>query len=165
MELLYLVDSDDNVIGPVERWNAHQEGLLHRSGMVFLRRSDGRVLVQHRSNSKETFPGCLDASVAFHVSYGETYDSAAKRELTEETGVSASLRYLGKFEHSDPPENELVAVYTCESDAEIKADPNESEGFEFLADSEVDAMVASGRPTPWLRDGWRLLKEASKGSR
>lgn len=162
MELLYRVDSDDNVLGPVERRKAHQEGFLHRAGMVFLRRSDGRVLIQHRSPSKETFPGLVDASVAFHVSYGETYDSAAKRELAEETGVSAPLHYLGKFEHDDPPEHELVAVYLCESDDEIKPDPTESEGFEFLEDAEVDALVASGKPTPWLRDGWRLLKAASK---
>lgn len=164
MELLYRVDEDDKVLGSVERRRAHQEGLLHRSGMVFLRRSDGRVLIQHRSDSKETFPGCLDASVAFHVSYGETYDSAAARELTEETGVSAPLRYVGKFRHHDPPEHELVAVYLCESDDEIQVDSAESEGFEFLADAEVDAVVSKGKPTPWLRDGWRLLRGASKGS-
>ncbi len=162
MELLCHVDEDDNVIGPVERRKAHMGGLLHRSGMIFVRRSDGRVLIQHRSRSKETFPGCVDSSVAFHVKYGEEYDSAARRELLEETGISAPIRLIGKFEHNDPPEHEMVAVYQCTSDQDIKIDPTESEGFEFLADPSVDSLVATGNPTPWLRDGWRLLRPGTE---
>ncbi|MDG6902049.1 MAG: NUDIX domain-containing protein [Nitrososphaerota archaeon] len=160
MELLYLVDELDNVIGPVERRDAHRDGKLHRSGTVFLRRSDGRVLIQHRSRSKETFPGRPDSSAAFHVTYGESYESAAARELLEETGISAPMAYAGKFVHRDPPENEVVAVYCCESDEEVRVDPAESEGFEFLSVSEVDALVTSSRPTPWLRDGWPVAKKA-----
>ncbi len=162
MELLYHVDGEDRVLGPVARRKAHQEGLLHRSGVVFLRRADGRVLIQHRSESKKTFPGCEDASASFHVTYGETYDEAARRELTEETGVSAPVRYVGKFEHHDPPEHQLVAVYLCDSDTKIRIDPAESEGFEFLSIDQVDSLVSSGRPTPWLRDGWWLAKPTLK---
>lgn len=159
MELLYQVDELDNVIGPVDRQDAHRSGLLHRSGMIFVRRRDGKVLIQHRSRSKETFPGCLDSSAAFHVTYGESYESAASRELLEETGISAPMTYVGKFIHRDPPENEVVAVYHCDSDEAVRVDPAESEGFEFLALADVDALLASSRPTPWLRDGWPLARK------
>jgi len=130
--------------------------------MIFVRRSDGKVLIQRRSGSKDTFPGRADASVAFHVTYGEEYDSAAMRELTEETGLTAPVRFVGKFTHHESPEHEVVAVYECQSDQEVRIDPSESEGFEYKSDAEVDSMVASGNPTPWLRDGWRLMKSHQK---
>jgi isopentenyl-diphosphate delta-isomerase type 1 len=156
METLYLVDIDDNVLGPIDRSRAHREQLLHRAGMVFLSRSDGKILIQHRSESKETFPGCYDASVTFHVTYGETYDAAALRELREEAGVSAPLTFLGKFTHHDPPEHEVVAVYSCKSDETVRVDPAESEGFEFLEGEEIDEIVRTRKITPWFRDGWKL---------
>ena len=91
LELLYQVEEDDSVIGSVERTRANAEGLLHRSGMVFLTRSDGKILIQRRNVEKQTFPDCYDASSTFHVTFGESYEEAAKREMIEETGISAPL--------------------------------------------------------------------------
>ncbi len=110
MELLYRVKPDDSVVGPVERDRAHAEGILHRSGMIFLVRSDGRILIQRRNAARETYPESYDSSCSFHVTFGESYEEAAKRELIEEIGLSAPVTYLGKFAHYDPPENEMVAV-------------------------------------------------------
>ncbi len=158
-ELLYRVTPDDTVEGSVDRDRAHAEGVLHRSGIVFLRRSNGQILVQHRSPSKRIFPDRYDCSAAFHVTFGESYEEAAVRELREETGVSAPVRRLGKFTHHDPPEHQIVAVFACESDAPIELDPTESTGFEFRTTAEVDEIVKSGRITPWLRDGWPLARD------
>jgi isopentenyldiphosphate isomerase len=158
MEQVYHVTPDDMVIGPLERDRAHSEGLLHRSGMVFLSRPDGRVLVQHRSSRKKTFPDRRDASCAFHVSYGESYEDAARRELAEECGLSASLRLVAKFVHRDPPEYQIVAVFVGQSDSPVRVDPDESVGAEFLSREEIDDVVRGGRITPWLRDGWPLVR-------
>jgi isopentenyldiphosphate isomerase len=158
-ELLYRVARDDTVEGSVERDRAHAEGILHRSGIVFLKRSDGRVLIQHRSPSKRIFPDRYDASAAFHVTFGETYEEAALRELAEETGVSAPVRRVGQFTHHDPPEHQIVAVFTSESDAPIELDVSESAGFEFRTKAEVDALLREGRVTPWLREGWPRARE------
>gem|GEM_PF-2843135 len=65
-ELLYHVREDNSIVGPVERRRVHSEGILHHAGMVFLRRSDGKVLVQRRSKTKDTFPGSYDSSCSFH---------------------------------------------------------------------------------------------------
>ena len=160
MELLYHVREDDSVVGPVERKRAHSEGILHRAGMVFLKHSDGRVLVQRRSKTKDTFPDSYDSSCSFHVRFGETYDEAARRELAEETGIISPLTYLGKFVHFDPPENEMVAVFASESDEVVKIDPDESSVMEFWSKEDVDSIVDSKSASPWLRDAWKLFRSS-----
>jgi len=158
LELLYHVLRDDSVVGSVERDKAHAEGILHRSGIVFLARSDGKILLQHRSPRKSMFPDCFECSCAFHITFGESYDQAAARELVEEIGISALLMYLGKFSHRDPPENQIVALFSCSSDQSLKIDEGEASGAHFYSLGEVDEIVASQKTTPWLRDGWKLAR-------
>ncbi len=158
LELLYHVRKDDSVVGPIERDRAHAEQILHRSGMVFLTRSDEKILLQHRSPKKSIFPDCFDSSSSFHVTFGESYEQAAGRELFEETGISAPLSYVGKFSHYDPPENQVVAVFICTSDEPVKIDENEVSGAYFYSTEEVDRICASQRTTPWLKIGWRLVR-------
>ena len=158
MEQVYHVGPDDVEIGPVDRDRAHAEGLLHRSGMVFLSRSDRSVLLQHRGPAKKTFPSRYDASWAFHVSYGESYSDAAGRELIEETGISAPLTPVGKFTHHDPPEHQIVTGFLARSEEPVRIDPAESTGFEFLSCDEIDRVVTNDPVTPWLRDGWPLVR-------
>src|SRR5260370_42126101 len=72
-------------------------------GMIFLARSDGKILLQRRSPNNKIFPNCWDSSSSFHVTFGESYEQAARRELREETAVSALFEYLGKFWCHVPP--------------------------------------------------------------
>ncbi len=159
MEELYHVAKDDSVVGRVERDQAHDKSILHRSGIVFVVRPDGKILIQNRSPSKRIFPSCYDCSCAFHVTFGESYDEAAKRELREETGITGVLEYLGKFSHYDPPENQIVAVFKCQSHEQIVIDQTEATGANFYSRNEVDRIVALEEVTPWLRDGWKLARD------
>ena len=161
MERLYHVTEDDTVIGPVNRNDAHNRSLLHRAGIVFVVRGDGKILLTWRSPTKETFPNMYDSSCAFHVTFGESYEEAAKRELREETGIRSNPKYLGKFMFREPPENEMVAVFKCESDSVPVLDSTESADAIYHSAVDVDKIVTSGRVTPWLREGWQLLKSRS----
>jgi isopentenyldiphosphate isomerase len=159
MEQLYHVNELDEVIGSVDRDRAHSEEMLHRSGIVFLQRLDREILIQHRSPRKTIFPGCYDASAAFHIAFGETYAEAADRELEEETGISTELRYIGKFKHHDPPELQLVAVFIGASDRPVKIDRSEASDAVFCSKQEVERIVAFEKITPWFRDGWKIVRD------
>ncbi|HKI76276.1 MAG TPA: NUDIX domain-containing protein, partial [Candidatus Bathyarchaeia archaeon] len=104
-------------------------------------RSDGKILLQLRSPSSATFPGRWDSSSSFHVTFGESYEQAARRELKEEARVSASLTYLGKFAYHIPPENEIVAVFSCGSDDPIRIDHAESTEASFHTRDDVNVIA------------------------
>jgi isopentenyldiphosphate isomerase len=126
--------------------------------VIFIQRSDRQVLLQLRSVTRKMFPGRVDCSTAFHVTYGETCEEAAMREMLEETGISSPLRRAGTFTHHDHPENQIVAVFISRSDQRPVIDPSEADGYEYRSPEEIDNIAAGGKATPWLRDGWKLAR-------
>jgi len=156
-ERLYRVNERDEVLGSVSRAEAHAKGLLHRSGMVFVVNSRGRILINKRSSEKETFPAYYDSSASFHVTYGESYEESAKRELLEEIRIDAPVQYLGKFIHNDLPEYQIVSVFLCNSDATPVLDPQEYSKHHFYSIPEVERLMKTAKITPWLRDGWKVF--------
>ncbi len=155
-ELLYHVNEQDDVIGPVERSEAHKNNILHRSGMAFILNTKGEVFVQHRAN-KETFPNCFDSSSAFHVTFGESYDVAVRREVFEELGLKVDLKFIGKFTHHDDPEHEVMATYIGHAEEIPKLDLTEAYSGEWCDMERLRKIIESGDVTPWLRDGFKLL--------
>lgn len=104
MEYLDIVDERGNPTGKtVSREEAHKKGILHRTAHVWvIRNTDGRteVLLQKRSEEKDSFPGLYDTSSAGHIPAGEEPLPSALRELSEELGIRAApeqLYYAGTF--------------------------------------------------------------------
>lgn len=152
---------EDSVLGSIERSKAHLSQILHRAGMIFLARSDGKILLQRRSSSNKIFPKSWDSSSSFHVTFGESYEEAARRELEEETGVSVPLKYLGKFSYHVPPENEIVAVFSCKSDDSVRIDYLESSEASLHTRDEVNVIAASEDAAPWLARGWKIFTDST----
>ena len=156
MEWLYHVDEDNKVIGRVSRDEAHERGILHRTGMVFLLDGDN-IFLGHRAKTKKIYGDRLDTS-SFHIEYGETKEEAAKREFKEEFGIDTGVEYVGRFHRYDPPENHIVEVFVTEYAGEdIVLDPTEFESGEFYSIEEADEKIKSEPITPWLRDAWPML--------
>lgn len=102
MELFDILKEDGSKSGLVrERGVAHREGSLHGTAHIWIVRekADGYdVLLQKRSEEKDSYPGCYDISVAGHIEAGQEPVSAAIREIEEELGAEAAeedLRYIG----------------------------------------------------------------------
>ena len=80
------------------------------------------VLLQKRSENKDSNPGCYDISSAGHIPAGSGYLDSALRELKEELGIDASseeleLRLIRRISYSDIfhgklfQDNQVTRVY------------------------------------------------------
>ena len=105
MEIFDIVDAQGNPTGErVERNRAHTEGIRHRTAHIWvLREREGRyqVLLQKRSQNKDSFPGRYDTSSAGHIQAGDGVLESAVRELGEELGIHAQpeeLERAGTFD-------------------------------------------------------------------
>ena len=85
-EIFDIVNEYDEVIGRLPRRMVHRDGHKHRAVHVLVFNSRGRIFLQKRSLTKDTFPGAWDSSASGHLDSGEDYDACAVRELREELG-------------------------------------------------------------------------------
>ena len=162
MDYLDIVDESGNPTGKtVSREEAHAEGILHRTAHVWIvREADGRdeILLQKRSEEKDSFPGMYDTSSAGHIAAGEEPLPSALRELKEELGIEASapqLRYAGTFRiRFEEPfhgrmfrDNEVTWVYVYREpvDAErLTLQASEVSGVRWFDAEEVRAEILRG---------------------
>lgn len=167
-EVFDLIDARDQVIGRVLRGEAHRNpALWHRSVQVLIFASDGRLLLQQRSGTKDLFPGYFCASASGHVAAGESYDVTAEREVREELGVVLPLIYLDKRIVKSPMETEMTALYVGRSDGPFTFHPTETAGGVFLTLEEVQAgRTEESLPmTPALLCALDMLAELRRAGR
>lgn len=93
-EFFDVIDQDGNPTGYVkERSLAHREGTFHQTAHIWVVRPNEEgtfdVLLQKRSQRKDSDPGCYDISSAGHIPAGTEVLNSALRELKEELGIEA----------------------------------------------------------------------------
>ena len=166
-EYFDIVNESNEIIGQELRRIVHQTGLWHRGVHVFLFTPDGRLLVQKRSQTQDTFPGTLDCSVSEHLKPGESYLDGAIRGLQEELGIEGvSLTRLLQFKMNyGPNDNEFSEVYQGVLDGiTITMDPNEVDEIDFHSIQELEEIIVKGKPlmSPWFRQllSWYTRKPA-----
>ncbi len=140
-EIFDVVNERDEVIGQAPREQVHRQGLKHRAVHIFLFDPAGRLFIQKRAASKDTFPGRYDSSASGHVDSGEQYDDCAVREVQEELGLTVPAKSLHKhFKIDACPQTgqEFVWVYSFQGDYHPLINPSEIERGEFLG---VDAVL------------------------
>ena len=142
-EIFDVVNQRDEVVGRNTRREVHARGLKHRAVHVLVFGSDGRVFLQKRSMTKDTFPGVWDSSASGHLDSGEDYDACAVRELGEELGlmVAAPPRRLFKIAACPETGQEFVWVYQLESNGPFALHPEEIERGEWFGRGQVTDWV------------------------
>ncbi len=99
MENLDILNEDGTISGVIkERSQVHRDGDLHRTSHVWIARKNNKsgmdILLQKRSQNKDSYPGCYDISSAGHIVAGCGFLDSAIRELKEELGLMVEKEEL-----------------------------------------------------------------------
>jgi 16S rRNA (adenine1518-N6/adenine1519-N6)-dimethyltransferase len=160
-EIFDVVDADDQVVGQATRREVHEKNLLHRAVHVFVVNRHGEVLLQKRSRFKDAHPGVWDSSVAGHLDAGESYDSAAVRELEEEMGISGvATEEIGRIAPCEATGWEHVRLYLARWDGTPHFPCAEVEAALWMKPDELGAWIAS-RPADFASGFvacWKLAR-------
>ncbi|CAD7796470.1 Isopentenyl-diphosphate Delta-isomerase [Chryseobacterium aquaeductus] len=146
-EYVVLVNSKDDVLGLMEKQQAHINGLLHRAFSVFLFNDKGEMLLQKRASAKYHSPNQWTNAVCSHPRNGETYIDGAKRRLKEELGIETALSEKFNFIYKADVgcglwEHELDYVFTGKYNEDFHLNKNEVEEVRYISMQNLDQEIA-----------------------
>ncbi|MGV4413985.1 isopentenyl-diphosphate Delta-isomerase [Chryseobacterium sp. T1] len=160
-ELVVLVDPQDEVLGLMEKLQAHENGLLHRAFSVFLFNEKGEMLLQKRAAEKYHSPNQWTNACCSHPRENESYLDAAKRRLNEELGIESELTERFHFIYKadvgqDLWEHELDHVFTGIYNGDFNLNPDEVSEIKYMsiADLNTDIQQYPERYTEWFKIIW-----------
>lgn len=162
-----IVDEKDKAIGRESRNICHEKGLRHRIVGIFLFNAEGKLWLQTRS-VKKAGGKKLDFSASGHVGEGDSYHSAAARELKEELGITTQLHFLTKTQYEKKGEGNhrrhFLAIYVGKHDGPFTLQEDEVEKIEAYDLEEAKKLVEedSRTMTIGLKIGIRSYLAQSK---
>ncbi len=162
-EIFDVVDTSDRVIAQATRHEVHTRNLRHRAIHILVRNNSGEIFLQRRSRWKDVCPLKWDSSAAGHVNAGQDYADTAVRELREELGVVAPLRWVAKTEAGEETGNEFVHLFEATHEGPFHLPPAEIDCGEWFKPAQLERWLTA-RPddfAPGFRKCWSLWKQAS----
>lgn len=153
MELWDAYDKDGNKLGGrLVRGEVIPDGRYHLVAEVLVRHSDGSYLLMQRSFEKDAYPGRYEASAGGSALKGESALEAARRELSEETGITAplSMAQLSKTTGNHTIYVQFLCVTDCDKQG-IKFQEGETIGCRWLSEEEFIRFVNSEEAIPMQR--------------
>lgn len=157
------VDKDDTVLGKVERWKAHKEGILHCGFTIAVLYQD-LIICQHRKHP--VFGGYLDMTASSHPLYeGEkiqSFEEAIHKTLAREWGIKKTDLIGGiedkrkvyyYSEHGAYIEHEICYFFLTRTKVFPKVNLEYAYGFSLLsvADLADTTTPYAGSVAPWVR--------------
>jgi len=159
------VDEEDNFLGPVERWEAHEKGVLHRAFTVAVF-YNGQIICQHRKHP--VFDDVFDFTASSHPQVIE-----GKIQPTEEAVINTLQRewnmrqsdignlekkgfavYHDKDPNSKYSEHEYCYLYICETGKEPVVNSEIAYGFSLASVESLKNKTheASSKLSPWVKE-------------
>ena len=161
MEKVVLVNPQDEVLGQMEKMQAHENGLLHRAFSVFLFNEKGEMLLQKRAEEKYHSPNQWTNACCSHPRLNESYLVAAKRRIKEELGIDCELTEKFDFIYKADVgeglwEHELDYVFTGNFDGEFDLNPDEVSEIRYVSIADLQQEIAKNpdKFTEWFKIIW-----------
>ena len=162
-EQVVLVSEKDEILGVMDKMQAHENGILHRAFSVFLFNDKGEMLLQKRAAGKYHSPNQWTNAVCSHPRLDETYLEAAERRLNEELGIETLLTYRFNFLYKADVgqnlwEHELDHVFTGNFEGEFKLNEDEVSEVRYISIDDLDKEMSANPEnfTEWFKI---ILKE------
>mgnify|MGYP002653787269 CR=1 FL=1 len=163
MEKVVLINPQDEVLGQMEKMQAHENGLLLRACSVFLFNEKGEMLLQKRAEEKYHSPNQWTNACCSHPRDGETYLEAAHRRLQEELGISCDLEEKFHFIYKaevgeDLWEHELDHVFIGNYEGDFSLNNDEVGDIRYISMNDLDKELTENPEhfTEWFKI---ILKE------
>lgn len=160
MEKWDILDSDGNKQGriAVRGKTVLGNGEYHLVVHIWIFSSDGKMLIQKRSNSKRLMPGEWAATGGAAVS-GEDSFTAAARELKEELGIKSNKDNL-KFLKRIKRRNSFIDIWTISSDTpikELKLQKSEVSEVRWVSPDYLKTMIKEGSFHDYGKYYWSVI--------
>ncbi len=160
-EWLPLVSENGEIIGKAPRSLCHRgEKLLHPVVHLHVLNNQKHIYLQKLPMSKLVQPGKWDTAVGGHISFGETLETALKREAWEEIGLQDfSARLVKTYRWDSEIESELVYVFVSHDYKSIHLHSDEVEEGQFWTSKQIDSTLGKSVFTPNFEHEYQLLKK------
>ena len=162
-EQVVVVSENDEILGLMEKMNAHENGILHRAFSVFLFNDKGEMLLQKRASGKYHSPNQWTNAVCSHPKIDETYLEGAQRRLNEELGITADLTEKFSFIYKADVgqnlwEHELDHVFTGNYEGNFALNEEEVSEIRYISMQQLDEEMNENpeKFTEWFKI---ILKE------
>lgn len=146
MEILDVVNDEDEVIGSAVKQQIYAEKLCHRIVHVLVFNENNELALQLRGPSVSYLPLHWSTSVGGHVDTGESYETAALREMQEELGIQVPVFEFKKYQFELPDSGLKKFLGVFRATYSGKMNPGEREVADVVWKSldEVQQMIVSG---------------------
>lgn len=162
-EQVVVVSENDEILGLMEKMNAHENGILHRAFSVYLFNNKGEMLLQKRASGKYHSPNQWTNAVCSHPKINETYLEGAQRRLNEELGITADLTEKFSFIYKADVgqnlwEHELDHVFTGNYEGNFALNEEEVSEIRYISMQQLDEEMNANpeKFTEWFKI---ILKE------
>jgi len=157
-ELVDIVDYNDNVLYQCTRKEMRAKVLCHRAVFIAVVNLAGELLIHQRSAMKDLWPSYWDIAVGGVVAAGESYDSAALRELDEEVGITGvPFIELGMGTYTDNMVSLVGKCFMVTYDGPLILRDGEVVATEWVPQSDLQQRLAE---RDFLPDSKELLMPA-----
>lgn len=161
-----LVNEHDDLVGVMDKMEAHRQGLLHRAFSIFIFNGKGEMLLQQRAISKYHSGGLWTNACCSHPMPGEKTNDAAQRRLKEELGFETPVEKIFDFVYkanfdNGLTEHEFDHVFAGEYDGKLHINPDEVQDFCYKEISEIKNTMQTHpqKYTAWFHLAFPRIEE------
>jgi isopentenyl-diphosphate delta-isomerase len=168
---IILVNELDEMVGTMEKIEAHRKALLHRAFSIFIFNKKDEMLLQKRALSKYHSGGLWTNACCSHPRPGEKTGVAATRRLLEEMGFTTELKEIFHFIYKHSFENGLTEyefdhVFVGYFEGPVSADKNEASDYCFMKMDDIQSSLISHpqKFSAWFHIAFPAITKWLRGS-